>query len=347
MSGSNNEIKEDILKSFNTQFSENQNHQQKVFIQFLSAVLFVLVGYAYALVNTSLEADYFEVIKKEGEIVSYAISHFIYSYLVAQFVIAILALLVLNIGYSFRRDQLVVFNLRQHYLANGEYDEIFTKKSFNPKKLNFGNYLPGFNYIFFILLGFIQIGLFFSFYFIIIQFHNLPIFFYEYSIAFYLLFLFPILLTIFHYFYYYYKYNSRIKDNVKKYKVVFNEGKCVVKNKIFNYKSTPLLKTVGRIPYYLKKEGSVTFNHHLDKNYIHLVYLFIPKRVKNPYKALYHLINFITEYAEKNRVSSIEAIVVNPKISEDILKRNGWIFKKKNWYKGSHFIKHTTANTSV
>jgi len=53
----NMEIKEKILENLHSQFAENQNHHQGLFIQFLIALLalFAGFGYVYTHVNSTIE----------------------------------------------------------------------------------------------------------------------------------------------------------------------------------------------------------------------------------------------------------------------------------------------------
>lgn len=135
---------EEILRSFHNQFAENQNHQQKLFIQFFSAILIVVIPFGFVFLNTSNNADNTDN-AEFSNIQENSLSHLIATWLLVQIVSTTLSSFALKIGYSFRRDQKVVENIRRHYLDKNIYGEIFGEKSFSSinKKMWRGNsYLP-------------------------------------------------------------------------------------------------------------------------------------------------------------------------------------------------------------
>ena len=79
---SSDSVQEDLLRSFHEQFSSNQNHHQSILRD------------------------------AQGNLASYSIVHLILTYVVVEFVLVLLGSLVF-IVFSFRRDQKVVFNIRQ------------------------------------------------------------------------------------------------------------------------------------------------------------------------------------------------------------------------------------------
>jgi len=151
-------IEEELLSSFHQQFSENQNHLQTIFIQFLSAVLVILGGYGYVYTNTRPDADFYKLNYFPNSTVmqSYALQHLIGSFLVAQIILGLLITLILNIGYSFRRDQMAVYNIRRKYLGDAFIKEIFGTKSFNPHNQTIYVFLPEFNRNFVYAIAVIQ-----------------------------------------------------------------------------------------------------------------------------------------------------------------------------------------------
>ncbi|MBD1365136.1 hypothetical protein IDJ77_15070 [Mucilaginibacter sp. ZT4R22] len=153
------EITEELLTSFHQQFSENQNHLQTVFIQFLSAVLVILAGYGYVYANTASNADFFNVtvFPKTTTLQSYAILHLLGSFLIAEIILGLLITLILNIGYGFRRDQMVIFNIRQEYLGDVFHLRIFGNKSFDPRNKSIYVFLPEFNRMFVYAMALIQL----------------------------------------------------------------------------------------------------------------------------------------------------------------------------------------------
>lgn len=182
---------DEVKKAFLNQFAENQNHHQRLFVQFLSVVLIALIAYAYVYTNTSnyvnpsintnniteisqpydtsiilnsFEAKTFDVVKdKSGHILSYAKIHLVSIYLFAQMVLVVLGLTLLHMGYSFRRDQQVIHNIRVKSLTSEEYKKIF-ETSFTGLGKRFTNYLPNFYGILFFAIFAIQVITYWSAY---------------------------------------------------------------------------------------------------------------------------------------------------------------------------------------
>jgi len=159
-------LDEKLLVSFNEQFATNQNHGQLIFIQFLSAILVVLVGYGYVYANTAQTADIWVVAhdpRSAKDITSYALIDLFGAFLISELILTLLATVVLNIGYSFRRDQLVIYKLRKKALGE-HYQDTFGSASFDPRGQNFWDFLPEFNRMFFFGICVLQIFLLVSFF---------------------------------------------------------------------------------------------------------------------------------------------------------------------------------------
>ena len=150
-------IKESIFKQVTEQFSEYDHHNQRLFVQFFSAVFVVLIGYAYVFSNQSFLYPSTNI---SGE--KYTLMHLLAVYVVAQIILIFLSTLILNIGYCFRRDQLIIFNIRKKVFTDDEYRKIFGSRANNPlnKGLLKDSYLPTFNALFFRLIILVQTTLF-------------------------------------------------------------------------------------------------------------------------------------------------------------------------------------------
>ncbi len=85
---------------------------------------------------------------KTGALESYAIIHLLGSFLIAEIILALLITLTLNIGYGFRRDQKVIFQIRNRYLTSELYIKIFGTSSYNPGNKTMTMFLPEFNRMF-------------------------------------------------------------------------------------------------------------------------------------------------------------------------------------------------------
>jgi uncharacterized membrane protein len=123
--------KEDLAKSFHQQFAENQNNHQSGFIQLLSVLLTVIIGFGVALVNFGKP----HVANK----INLTLFDFTLAFSIAEGILTLGFFLVVNYAYSFRRDQLVNSTIREkakitESTAADEW-KIFPD-SFNPR-LNF------------------------------------------------------------------------------------------------------------------------------------------------------------------------------------------------------------------
>jgi hypothetical protein len=154
------EVAKEILKSFHNQFSENQNHQQKIFLQFFSAILVAAIPFGVVFVKTTDQAQFWNpTMDAQGNIISYAISHLIGSWLLIQIALITLSAFTLKIAYSFRRDQKVVEKIRKSSLGSS-YEDLFGNKSFSAgdkKSMGGKSYVPLFCAIFWQFSIFLQI----------------------------------------------------------------------------------------------------------------------------------------------------------------------------------------------
>lgn len=197
-----------LLKSFHEQFAQNQNHHQKLFIQFISAVFIVIAGYVIVYTNTNLNADIFKIQKDpENRIISYAVIHLLGSYYLSQSIFILLISIILNMGYNFRRDQKVNYNIRIEILEDELYKKIYGEKAFNPSKLNFKDYLPGFNILFYSFIIILQLLFFLSLFLNKSLLSKLEIS----SCLEFIILIFPIFFSLYLYIHFYLKYIKKVK----------------------------------------------------------------------------------------------------------------------------------------
>jgi hypothetical protein len=225
---SENEKTSPVYDVFLKQFAENQNHHQKLFIQFLSSVAIVIAAYAFVYTNTIgysgitvgsklMKPELFTSIKTEdGSILSYGLIHLVIIYLFAQIILFILLCIILHMGYSYRRDQVVIYRIQHKLLGEKDFEATFGKASYNGLQKSIIDYLPNFNSILFFALFIIQGLMFMSVY---VYFNNCPqdqIFFkniFNNNVTFFhtkLSLCAPVALTLLAYIAYFYKYNKRV-----------------------------------------------------------------------------------------------------------------------------------------
>jgi hypothetical protein len=251
----------DVKKAILNQFTENQNHHQRLFIQFLTSMLFVLAAYAFVYTNTrfqekndikknnhsdtlkssnvtietsmgiwpdSISVKKFNTIKSQnGNILTYGIIHLVFMYLFSQFVLTILLVMILHLGYSFRRDQVIVNRIRIESLGENMYMKLFNA-NFTGVGKNIINYLPNFYSILMAAIFSTQLFVYFSIYVYLNNFPNNEIFinnFFNYDISYermkYFL-SFPMTISVGFYVYYFLKYSNRVinASNIKNLSII-------------------------------------------------------------------------------------------------------------------------------
>ena len=127
--------KEDLTKSFHQQFAENQNKHQSDFIQLLSILLTVIIGFGIAFLNFGSSST--------NEKVVLSLFDFSLAFSVAEGILSLGFFLVISNAYGFRRDQLLNSTIRENAkitesTASDEW-KIFPD-SFNPR-INFNKKL--------------------------------------------------------------------------------------------------------------------------------------------------------------------------------------------------------------
>lgn len=144
------ETNENILLDLHNQFANNQNHHQSVFTQFLIALLSLFAGYGYVYIHTSSEVSAFcqQLIVNSVGVEYYSPNFLLLTSAVVLAVLALLNVLLLNLGYSFRRDQHVNKKIREKFLDKSEYESTFGEL-YNSDNKSFTDFLPNFYAIFF------------------------------------------------------------------------------------------------------------------------------------------------------------------------------------------------------
>lgn len=201
----------ELLSSFHKQFDENQNHHQTVFIQFISAVLVVLIGYGFVYSHVGPKSDLLFTNTDKDSSAIYSVAQLVGSFLISQTILGLLITLTANIGYGFRRDQLVVYKIRNFYL-NRTAEPIFGNRSFDPRGKGISFYLPEFNRMFIFAIFIIQLILCISLCVSVSSFTKIGN---VVAIVLYALCALPIIWSIRVYFLYYRKYNFVVNERGK------------------------------------------------------------------------------------------------------------------------------------
>ena len=153
-------MNEKILESLHTQFAENQNHHQGIFIQFLIALFVLFSGFGYVYTYTNPNIAYEQTfVEKINDIEYFSLITLLSTSAIVIAVLTLLNAILLNLGYGFRRDQHLNMIIRKKYLINEEYKNIFGTL-YNSDNKSFCNFLPNFYSIFFWFIFGFQIFIF-------------------------------------------------------------------------------------------------------------------------------------------------------------------------------------------
>jgi hypothetical protein len=104
MDKDNDKLKYEIMRGFHEQFADNQFKLQQSFIQVLSVILTVLIGYGYVYSNGGT------FVFKDIQNYDFTLA---FSFCVASLINAFGILLVLSNAHAYRRDQFVVSRIRK------------------------------------------------------------------------------------------------------------------------------------------------------------------------------------------------------------------------------------------
>jgi len=200
-----------ILDTLHTQFAENQNHHQSLFVQFLVALLALFAGFGFVYTHTKPDIAYNQTYVEISENLIYFSNIILLSTaVIVSSVLALLNLILLNQGYGFRRDQYLNMIIRKDKLQK-KYDDIF-KGLYNTNDKGFFDFLPNFYTIFFWFITSFQLFVLIS----VCSKEGLTCF--ENKNGSLLLFIILILLIILSLGFYiknFYKYNSNLKKTEK------------------------------------------------------------------------------------------------------------------------------------
>ena len=155
-------LKYDLLKTYNEQFAQNQNHHQLLFVQVVSILLTVIIGFGYSLYN-------FNISSSNNNYNISGIFDFTSALLISEGIMTLGIALICNMALGYRREQLINSFIREVpelFFNDIEERDSFTYKvypaSYNPllnyeskmnSKLIWFYWMPNFHSIFF--FGFI------------------------------------------------------------------------------------------------------------------------------------------------------------------------------------------------
>ena len=142
----------ELENQLHQQFAENDNKRNSVFTSFIVGIIALFGFYGFVFVNT----------KNNGfsrECWNFTLPEYLLMSFVTIGILFFLAIMALNIGYSLRRDQFIVFNIRKKRFTEKGMKEIFGKL-YSPFGKCYCNFIPDFYNLFFRLFFISEIFLF-------------------------------------------------------------------------------------------------------------------------------------------------------------------------------------------
>jgi lipid-A-disaccharide synthase-like uncharacterized protein len=143
------DLAKELLKTFHSQFAENQRVKEQSFLQIVGYLGAIIFGYAYV----------FENLKNERDVLSLVA-------IAASLLLALGAWVVVVISYNWRRDQLVNANIRRYCGLMGGANSIFPA-SYDPsttlQSKNVISWMPNLLAIFYLMFPAFEVLLLASF----------------------------------------------------------------------------------------------------------------------------------------------------------------------------------------
>jgi hypothetical protein len=195
----NKKSEETLENHLHKQYAENDNNRIGALISFTTGIIALFGFYGYVFVNTN-RREYWNFDMQEYLLMS----------LITTGILFFLAILALYLGYSFRRDHLIVGNIRkERYKKNKKRMKNIFGKLYSARNKSIWNFIPDFYNLFYWLFLFSEIFIHITAILKISDIINSCISFYRYYSILHIVMLFHVIfifLTIIVRFYYYYKY---------------------------------------------------------------------------------------------------------------------------------------------
>lgn len=114
-------LKQSILKDLHKQFAENQNSQKKLLVSLLVIILSLVgsLGFIYTHLETSVVKHYInDIIILKPFVLHQAL-------VISVILLGFICMLVVDLGWSFRRDQKLNDKIRKNGMNDCDYNEFF------------------------------------------------------------------------------------------------------------------------------------------------------------------------------------------------------------------------------
>lgn len=137
-------IKNQLLSHLHEQYAVNDNAKSQNFISFLVSIFVLFGAYGSTAVSVLSSEQKLLGMKLEPNVV---IEIFQMLTITISLILFFLSILVVNLGYSTRRDQLVIERIRRKNIE--DYNTYFPNRSFSASSKNFWNFLPDYYNLFY------------------------------------------------------------------------------------------------------------------------------------------------------------------------------------------------------
>jgi len=153
------ENSEKVLENqLHQQFAENDNKRIGTFTSFIAVIITLFGTYSYVFVNTRIDTNLETNICKN---LNFGIQELFLISFVTIGILLFLSILVLNFGFSFRRDHFIINNIRiKRYEESKTKMEVIFGSIYSPFGKGYFDFLPGFYNLFFWLFFISEIFLY-------------------------------------------------------------------------------------------------------------------------------------------------------------------------------------------
>lgn len=149
------DIQEELDKQLHSQYSENDNSRSGIFLSFIMGIIALFGTYGYVFIHTNINFD------TNIDKLLIGNTEFALISVITIGILFFLAVLSLHFGYSLRRDQIVINNIRNKYYTVEKKKETFGDL-YKSNNKNYFSFLPDFYNLFYWLFFCSEIFIFFT-----------------------------------------------------------------------------------------------------------------------------------------------------------------------------------------
>jgi hypothetical protein len=129
----------ELGKQLHEQYAINTNERTSSFVSFVGALLALFAGFGYVFVYTVPHFSKNGILKEGHDFLT--IEVFLLIALITAVILFFLSLVSLQLGFSSRRDHIIIHNIRKKYFSE-EHRQFIFGNSYNPDSKDIWNFLP-------------------------------------------------------------------------------------------------------------------------------------------------------------------------------------------------------------